>query len=73
MCVQAGLEKVWAVEVSQKMVEVCEEVLRCNGVREKVQLLHAMSTSLLVPTHIPRRSAGVTTLYPLCGRISGYC
>ena len=55
MCVQAGVKEVWGVEVNQKMVEVCEEVLRYNGMTDKVQVLHHMSTSLLVPNHIPRR------------------
>ena len=55
LCVQAGAKEVYGVEVNKKMVDMSRDILRCNGMEEKVRLVHSLSSSLSAPADIPRR------------------
>lgn len=55
MAVRSGAERVYAVEVDDTMVGMSRDVLTANGMADKVKVLHSLSTSLSVPTHLPHR------------------
>ena len=55
LAVRSGAERVYAVEVDDTMVAMSRDILASNNMTEKVQLFHALSTSLSVPTHLPQR------------------
>ena len=54
--VQANASEVFACEMTKAMYEVSCDVIKANNMDDQIEMIHKMSTDLIIPQDLPQKS-----------------